>query len=229
MFRWAHLKPASILLDEIIIHSTDHPLVFIQDLCLQLDNHRLYMSILSLILMSVRCVYLLDACWSTSQFSLPVPLFGRIQSGRPSGRRTGCAPAAWGRTSRIHRPCLRQFTEFVWSFCHGLPISKWLTLGLSFQKKKTKYSRVFLISTLSSVRSVPSTVLENHFLSSSVDNNTDEQSGGLLQKPHLQFALNLCKKMHFWVSARDAAAVFLFWRVSAAIAARAEKQRSFVN
>lgn len=163
MFTWAHLKPASILLDEIIIHSTDHPLVFIQDLCLQLDDHKLYMSILSLILMSVRYVYLLDACWSTSLFSLPVPLSGRIQSGRPSGRRTGCAPAAWGRTSRIHRPCLRQI-HWIRVF-----ILSW------FEFIKEKNSRVFLISpTLSSVRSVPSTILENHVHSSSADNNTNE-------------------------------------------------------
>lgn len=120
-------------------------------------------------------------------------------------------------------PVWNKFTQFVCSFCHGLPISKWLTLGLSFQKKK-KYSRVFLISpTLSSVRSVPSTVLQNHILSSSADNNTNEQSGGPLQKPHLKFTLNLCKKLHFRVSVRDAAAVFLFWRVCAAIAARPGK------
>lgn len=36
----AHLKPATILLNEIIIHSTDHPLVFIQDLCLEMKKKR---------------------------------------------------------------------------------------------------------------------------------------------------------------------------------------------
>lgn len=34
----AHLKPAPILLYEIIVHSTDHPLVFIQDLCLKVEK-----------------------------------------------------------------------------------------------------------------------------------------------------------------------------------------------
>lgn len=173
--------------------------------------------------MSVRYVYLLDACWSTSLFSLPVPSSARIRSGRPSGRRTGCAPAAWRRTSRIHRPCLRQIHWIRVFILSRLAHLKGINSRFEFPKEK-KYSRVFLISpTLSSVRSVPSTVLENHVLSSSADNNTNEQSGAPLQKPHLQFTLNVCKKLHFWVSARDAAAVFLFWRVSAAIAARVGK------
>lgn len=33
-----HLKPASILLYEIIVHSTDHPLVIIQDLSLEIEK-----------------------------------------------------------------------------------------------------------------------------------------------------------------------------------------------
>lgn len=32
-----YLKPASILLYEIVVHGTDHPLVFIQDLCLEAE------------------------------------------------------------------------------------------------------------------------------------------------------------------------------------------------
>lgn len=63
--------------------------------------------------------------------------------------------------------------RFVCAFFHDLPNLKCrLSLHLSFQKN-TKYSRVFLIPTLSSLRFVPSTVLQNHVLSSSADDNSN--------------------------------------------------------
>lgn len=64
---------------------------------------------------------LLDACWSTSLFFLLVLLSGRIQSAHPSGRWTGCAPAVWGRTWKIHRRWSKhKYAEFVYSFFHDL-------------------------------------------------------------------------------------------------------------
>lgn len=105
----AHLKPAPILLYKIVVHGADHPLVFIQDLCLHKERGVIIFTVTSAHQNAYRaqtwhCAYLQGAYWSTSPFSRPGPSSGQNRSGRPSRRWTGCAPAAWGRTSTIHRP-----------------------------------------------------------------------------------------------------------------------------
>lgn len=166
------------------------------------------------------------ACWSASRFSPPAPSSCRSRSERPSRRWTGCAPAAWGRTWRIHRPWVTTHITAILKSWYSSVVNKpvkQVSATVRWSKGSRNSLVVLLSSTLSSVRSVPSAVLENHFRSFSAGNNTEWNKSTLsiyesvreaAFKTDVVVISEFCAVV-FSVTVTRTAAVFLFWRVRA--------------
>lgn len=173
---------------------------------------------------------LLDACWSASLFSLLDLLSGRIQSGRPSGRWTDCAPAAWGRTSRIHRPWLKNKWPNSPNSC-----VQCFTIWLRFRPKhrltvsvifvKQKQTHAFSWSPPLCPRSALNLPLFCRTMLSPVLPATTRTR----HKAEALHWSHMCNFLSIYVKSGSSVLLtltlllfFLFWRVSAAVAARVE-------
>lgn len=88
-----HLKPASILLYEVIIHSADHPLVLIQDLSLQVENGHV---LLQIFLDSLVTLSRLTGCMLINQ-----PVFSPGSFIRSNPKRVSISSVNWLRSSLL--------------------------------------------------------------------------------------------------------------------------------
>lgn len=97
----SHLKSAPVILDKVIVHSADHPFVFIQDLCLQREkkhgfNNTRTTSPRDIFRANTRHWWELTGCMLISQ-----PVFSPGSFKRSKPKRASISSVNWLRSSRL--------------------------------------------------------------------------------------------------------------------------------